>query len=87
MKKYLFLICLFLNTLLSAQIVNVNPDPYGDPWIAGDALPMSPELEAEMHLMVLTPQSASATLPSVVKNNELMYMPPVFNQENTGSCH
>ncbi len=86
MKTIISLAFLLMGVYVYAQIVNVNPDPNGDPWIAGDALPMPPVIEAELHIMQLTPQSAATPLPAVVKNNELMYMPPVFNQGNTGSC-
>ncbi len=78
MKTLLSLILLLLSISLYAQIVNVNPDPNGDPWIAGDALPMLPEVEADLHIMQITPQSAAKTLPAVVKNNELMYGPPLI---------
>jgi hypothetical protein len=86
MKTLLSLILLLLSISLYAQIVNVNPDPNGDPWIAGDALPMTPEMETTVPVMVLTSQSALDSLPYVVKNNELKYMPPVFDQLWTGSC-
>ena len=86
MKTLLFTIFLLTGIYIHAQVVNVNPDPNGDPWIAGDALPMLPEVEADLHIMQITPQSAAKTLPAVVKNNELMYMPPVFDQDSTASC-
>jgi hypothetical protein len=86
MKTIFSLVFMLMGVFVFAQVVNVNPDPYGDPWIAGDALPMLPEVEANLHIMQLTPQSAAKTLPAVVKNNELIYMPPVFDQEGTASC-
>lgn len=54
-----------------AQVVNINPDPYDDPWIAGDAIPTPPEIEETVPFMVLTPESAATELPSVVDNSQL----------------
>lgn len=69
-----------------AQVVNINPDPYDDPWIAGDAIPTPPEIEETVPFMVLTPESAATELPSVVDNSQLDYMTPVFHQKYSASC-
>jgi hypothetical protein len=47
MKTLLITVFLLTGIYIHAQVVNVNPDPNGNPWIAGDGLPMTPEMEAE----------------------------------------
>jgi len=48
-KIYLMSLLLALFTInVNAQITNLNPDPDGDPWIAGDL----PEITPEIHIMV-----------------------------------
>ncbi|MCK9401000.1 MAG: T9SS type A sorting domain-containing protein [Bacteroidales bacterium] len=83
---YCLLPFIMVTVNLSAQLVNINPDQNGDPWMVGDALPTSPEVEATIFNMVLTPKSAASELPSVVDNSQLKYMPPVFDQGNSGAC-
>jgi len=75
---------IFISSL--AQVVNINPDPYGDPWIVGDALITPPEIESTISCMILTPESAATELPSVVDNSQFKYMPPVFSQYGSASC-
>ncbi len=81
-----------LLVVLSAMIVsaqqNVNPDPNGEPWIAGGLRPLSAE---DMQMIESTPTLHRTTemtrtlLPPRVDNTEQMFFPPVFNQEG-GSC-
>jgi len=65
------------------QVVNINPDPNGDPWIVGDAI-TSPDNTSP--LMQLSAKSANTILPNAVDNASRKYMPPVFHQRATGSC-
>lgn len=72
---------------LNAQLVNVNPDPNGEPWIAGDL----PELTAErMAAIEAIPQMTStrnkSSLPSAVDNSKSNFMPYIFSQGQIGSC-
>lgn len=69
-----------------AQSINVNPDPNGSPWIAGDALLTPPEILSEVNSMSLTPESANTELPYAVDNSQLVFMPPVFNQGASNAC-
>lgn len=69
-----------------AQLVNVNPDPNGSPWIAGGALLNPLEVDTLIPFMVLTPESAATELPESVDNSKLMFMPPVFDQEWSNAC-
>jgi len=42
-QKMIYVAALFLIALQSsAQIVNINPDPNGEPWITGDAIFLTP---------------------------------------------
>ena len=77
---------MILSVNLAAQLININPDPNGPPWIVGDAIPTPPEISATIPLMVLTSVSDSTTLDYIVDNSELIYMPPVFDQGFDGSC-
>ena len=64
------LVLLFLVKIsLFSQIVNVNPDPNGDPWIAGDVILLSTEEEDSIPNMVLSSESAGLQLPSYVDNS------------------
>ncbi|MDY0078058.1 MAG: hypothetical protein RBR87_12375 [Bacteroidales bacterium] len=85
-KVYNLFACAIFAMHLSAQVVNVNPDPNGEPFIGGDGIITPPEIEATVPFMALRPESAAAELPTVVDNSQLIYMPPVFNQRNSGSC-
>ena len=74
------------NNVTIAQVINVNPDPDGEPWIAGDALATPPEIEATIPFMTLSSASAATDLPASVDNSELIYMLPVFDQGASYSC-
>lgn len=74
-----FLIC-NLTINLQAQIVNVNPDPNGEPWWVGDLIFPSPEIIESVGFMQLTYESNQTMLPDIVDNAALEYMPPVFQQ-------
>ena len=52
------------------------PAQNGEPWIAGDATPTPPDIEATIPIMVLSPASAATELPTVVDNSVLIFMPP-----------
>jgi hypothetical protein len=81
----IMIICL-LSCFAQAQSINVNPDPNGSPWIAGDALLTPPEILSEIHNMILTTESANTELPYAVDNSQLIFMPPVFNQGASNAC-
>ncbi|PID26338.1 MAG: hypothetical protein CR982_10835, partial [Candidatus Cloacimonadota bacterium] len=70
---------------MKSQVLNVNPDPNGEPWLVGDGVLLPPEKEALIPEMFLTPESAALSLPEEVYNDELIYFPPIFYQQG-GSC-
>ncbi|MCX6235361.1 MAG: T9SS type A sorting domain-containing protein [Bacteroidetes bacterium] len=88
--KNLFTLILFgifaINS--SAQIINANPDPNGEPWIIGKIPEYTPEYIQELDEipeLELTPISAQTPLPSVVDNSVKKYMRKIFRQEGQ-SC-
>ena len=92
MKTFIRAICLSfamsLTLMANAQLVNCNPDPNGEPWIAGGLPAITQEILDEMSAiptLELTPQSRSITLPAKVDNSLRPWFRPVFNQ-NGGCC-
>lgn len=83
---YLSMLFMIMTVNSLAQLVNINPDPNGNPWIVGDAICTPPEIGSTIPCMVLTPESSALELPSVVDNSQLYYMPPVFDQGLGASC-
>lgn len=88
-KNYLIILFLALLVLnINAQIINLNPDPDGDPWIAGDLPDITPEIQAKLDAipeMVLSSISSTLDLPEVVDNSQNIFMRPIFSQSG-GSC-
>lgn len=80
---------LALSACLSAQgIINVNPDPNGEPWFAGGLR----ELTADDYMRIaatpkltITASQRSRDLPTTLDNSTLPWFRPVFNQDG-GSC-
>ena len=74
MKKIIiysfFTVFIMITSIINAQIINLNPDPNGNPWIAGDAIPTPPDIEATIPIMVLSSASAATELPDIVDNHE-----------------
>lgn len=73
---------------VNAQIVNLNPDPDGDPWIAGDLPEITPEIQAKLDAipeMTLSSISSTIELPTVVDNSQNIFMRPIFLQQD-GCC-
>lgn len=77
MKKLALLLSLWLITGLaikvSAQLINMNPDPNGEPWWAGGLPEITPEIQAELDaipMLTLSSKSLSTTLPNSVDNSQ-----------------
>lgn len=91
MKTKIYLISLFfaLITLsINAQIINMNPDSDGEPWIAGGLPEITPEIQAKIDAipeMVLSSVSSNLLLPDAVDNSQNIFMRPIFNQSQA-SC-
>ena len=91
MKVFIRTLCLSLvmslTLMANAQLVNCNPDPNGEPWIAGGLPVITPEILAEMEsfpVLELTSQSRSTTLPAKVDNSQRPWFRPIFIQ--SGGC-
>ncbi|MBS4013940.1 MAG: T9SS type A sorting domain-containing protein [Bacteroidetes bacterium] len=92
MKKHIMLLTLWLLTSLamqvSAQLINLNPDPNGEPWYAGGLPEITPERQAELDaipLLTLTAKSLSTALPAMGDNSKKIWFRPIFGQDG-GSC-
>jgi hypothetical protein len=69
-----------------AQIINMNPNPNGDPWISGSAVAPSPA--AWDDAVEFTPSAASLAtqLPTYVYNEDQLWFPSIFNQYYNACC-
>lgn len=81
---------LLLVPFLHAQVVNVNPDPDGDPWLVGGLRPLTSEDHQKLANMKKfeIPDiglGKRAVLPSRVDHSTSKHFPSVFSQSD-GSC-
>ncbi len=91
-KKTLHLFALWMLTSIAiqvnAQLINLNPDPNGEPWWAGGLPEITPEIQAELDAipkLVLNNKSLKSSLPVMVDNSEQNWFRPIFAQDG-GSC-
>ncbi len=80
----LLAICITLNA--QAQIINMNPDPSGKPWLSGDALSTPPEAWNDAVEFIPSVASLAAQLPSSVYNDQNIWFPYIFAQGGNASC-
>jgi len=69
-------------------IINVNPDPNGEPWLAGGLRELTTDdynRIASTPALTLTDAQRSRSLPSMLDNSTLPWFRPVFSQDG-GSC-
>jgi hypothetical protein len=90
MKKLITLIAIIaIAGMANAQgIININPDPGGEPWLAGGLRTLTASdyaLIAATPKLTLTDAQRSRDLPSTLDNSTLPWFRPVFNQDG-GSC-
>jgi len=87
--RIIALLVIFSISNISAQeLINVNPDPKGEPWYVGKLRKLSPEdyKKIEQTPKLKIPKNYQKTsLPASVNNSLNKYFRPIFNQEN-GSC-
>lgn len=88
MKKIFILIITIFILQLNAELINLNPDPDGDPWYAGELRPLTEEdwqkLDA-MPRLTIPENLRNRELPDSLDNSLNQYFRPVFSQEG-GSC-
>lgn len=83
MKRFILLAC-FLAILFTsiAQVVNLNPDPNGEPCIAGPQPEITPEMLSAMTEYEMSDEAMSALLPLSWNNSQLPidFFPPIILQ-------
>ncbi len=84
LQNFLILVLVLIIVSTEAQ-TNINPDPNGDPWWAGGAIPLPPEEAALIPELTLSPESLLSPLPSAVNNSDYPYFPDILNQDGQ-SC-
>jgi len=94
MRKLLLVVALFSLPFgileLNAQerpkpkIINVNPDPNGEPWVAGGLRKLTKEDYEKLRKLPELKLKATKALPSKLNNAQLKYFRPIFNQ--VGNC-
>ncbi|MGQ1787514.1 discoidin domain-containing protein [Saccharicrinis sp. GN24d3] len=93
MKKIAFTVFIFIAASLhlfsqeSYNVININPDPQGEPWIVEGYRPPRPESrlsQSDLHAL-RGAQLKSTDLPVQIDNSTQLYMRPVFSQIG-GSC-
>ena len=90
MRIPFIVILAMISTVLLGKLVNINPNPDGEPWWTGGV--SEPSLELMKIIDALpkltlpnTYKNRKDTLPSSIDNSLLQYFRPVFNQSG-GSC-
>ncbi len=91
-KKIFVLSIIVLTVSLSSnsQVININPDPNGDPWFVGGVKALTDEeeelLTKNIHdLTIPKHYNSGKNLPASIDNSTLPYFRPVFIQLG-GSC-
>ena len=84
----LFCICLCGITLQAQDLINLNPDKNGEPWIVGGLRPLTPEDYIYLNSLpqfTVQEKYRTRTLPVSIDNSTKQYFRPIFNQDG-GSC-
>ncbi len=88
MKKLILISILLLFETGFSQLINLNPDPNGEPWYVGglrvpdkNELARIPTIELSENYL----RGIQTTLPSRHDNTQEIYFRPIFNQSD-GSC-
>jgi hypothetical protein len=82
------IILMIVYYLAYSEIINVNPDPDGEPWIAGGLRPLTKEdweFLNKMPKLTIPGNYRNRVLPENLDNSLLPYFRPIFSQEG-GSC-
>jgi len=93
MKRFFFLLtfsAVFLSAFSTsyakdAVLINLNPDPEGESWIAGGDIEMTQEEQSRFLPLVVPGSIAKRQLPEQWDNSTAKEFRPVFNQKG-GSC-
>ncbi len=87
MKKLSIFVYVFFLVFIAikAQVVNINPDPNGTPWITGGVPRVTPEIENVIQQIPNMNLLSTITPPSYIDNSANIYMRTIFEQSR-GSC-
>jgi len=90
MKRLILFLSIFTTTAATnaQELINVNPDPSGEAWIAGGLRQLTPADYAKIAAtpkLTLTERQRGRDLPTSIDNSVLPWFRPVFNQDG-GSC-
>ena len=88
MKKLTMILLTVLATFTFAELINMNPDPNGEPWMAGGwKMPDADEMKTieAVPKLVLPEKYKGKEIPYKLDNSVLPYFRPIFNQMG-GSC-
>lgn len=84
--RLLGVLALCISLSAQAQIINMNPDPEGNPWLSGDAVTPPPEVWNDAVEFIPTAASLASQLPSSVYNDQNIWFPYIFDQEDNACC-
>ena len=84
-KSILFSVLILLGTSTFAQVVNLNPDTLGDPWLTGGVPNVTPEIQAVVDQLPRMTLKSTQTPPDSIDNSLHKFMRPPFVQAD-GSC-
>lgn len=84
-KKTFLLIIIFPFVGWGQTIRNINPDPFGEPWIVGGFRELSEAEISKIPELVLPENTERASLPSRINNAKLPYFRSIVLQAD-GSC-
>jgi len=84
-KSVLLFLSLFLIISVKAQLINVNPDPNGEPWYIGNFRTLTQEELSSIRTIENIKYQNTKDLPSSLDNSENQFFRPIFNQQG-GSC-
>jgi len=88
LKRVIFFIIVSLIITLNSEVINLNPDPDGEPWLAGELRPLTDEDWEKLDNMPrlsIPGFLRNRELPSAIDNSQQPYFRPIFNQQG-GSC-
>ncbi|MCD4794062.1 MAG: T9SS type A sorting domain-containing protein [Bacteroidales bacterium] len=86
MRNFLLSGVFILSVFISnAQIINVNPDKNGEPWIVGGLRVPSQEEINKIPVLTFPEEYNTKDLPSSLDNSTTQYFRPIFSQTH-GSC-
>ncbi len=85
MRNLIYLSFLLFTTVYGfGQVVNINPDKTGEPWLVG-GLRLPTQTELAKIKTIKNVSTPTKNFPSSLDNSELRFFRPIFEQED-GSC-